>query len=148
MDEAHLEAPQADLVAGAHDVERHARDAVLLELEVHQGQGELGAVQRHGHLTQHVGRRADVVLVPVGEQHAADALAVFDQIGHIRDDQVHAQHVFLGEDGPAVHHQHVFSVFDNGDVFAEFIHAAQRDDADFVFALCQWSLLLGGAPRL
>ena len=148
MKEAHLKTPQADHVARTHHVERHARDAVLLELEVHQRKRQLGAVEGHGHLPQHIGRGPDVVLVPVGEQHAPDALAVFDEVGHIRDDQVYAQHVFLGEDGAAVHHQHVFSVFDNGDVFAEFIHTSQGDDADFVFALCHWSLLLRGAPRL
>ena len=148
VDKAHLEAAQTDFIARTHHIERHACDTVLLELEVHQRKRQLRAVQGHGHLTQHIGCSADMVLVAVGEQHAADALAVFDEIGHVRDDKIHTQHVFLGEDGPAVHHHHILAVFNDGDVLAKFIHTAQWDNTNFLFALCHWSLLLRGAPRL
>ena len=124
MDKADMEAAQPNLVMRLDYVELDARDAVLLELEIHQRQRELGAVQGHGYLTQHIWRGADVILMTVREQHAPDALAVFDEVGHIRDDQIHAQHVLFGEDGPAVHHQHVVAVLHNGDVFAKFINAA------------------------
>ena len=147
MQKAHGKAAQAQHVAGLDHVEGHTGDAVLLELEIHQRQRQLCAVQRHGNLAQHIGRGADMVLVAVGKQHAADPLAVFDQIRYIRNHQVNAQHVFLGENGTAVHHQHIFAIFDHGDIFTKFIYAAKRDDAELLRNFCHWSLLTLRRPR-
>ena len=135
VDKFDMEATQIQFVPGLDDVERNPGDAVLLELEIHQRQRQLGAVQGHGHLTEHVGGGADMVFMAVGQKHPADAILVLDQVGHVGNDQIHAQHIFLRENGTAVHYQHILAVFHHGDVFAEFVHAAQRNDPKLFFLL-------------
>ena len=142
MNKFDMEASQIQFVPGLDHVERNSGDAVLLELEIHQRQRQLGAVQGHGHLAEHIGRCADVVLVTVRQKHAADAVLVLDQISYVGNDQIHAQHVFFGEDGAAVHDQHILAVFHHSDVFAKFVYAAQRNNAEFfLLLLCHNGLL-------
>ena len=115
---------------------------MLLELVLAQRQRQLGAVQGHGNLTEHIGRRADVVLMAVGQKHAADAVLVLDEIGYVGNDQIHAQHVLFGEDGAAVHDQHILAVFHHGDILAKFVYAAQRNNAELLLLLlCHNGLL-------
>ena len=79
------------------DVE-HRADAVLLELGVDEGEGEVGAHQ--GDVlaqAQQVGDPADVVLVPVGEDQGDDVVhAVLDE-GEVGEDEIDAGLVLLGE---------------------------------------------------
>ena len=74
-----------------------------------------------------------MVLVAVGDEDAADAVPVALQIRHVRDDQVNAQHVLLGEDGAAVHDENIVRIFDDVDVLADLLHAAQGNDLQFSF---------------
>ena len=129
VNKTYLEAAQRDFVSGPDDVKRNAGDAVLLKLQIHQRERELGAVKRHGYLAKHVGGRADVIFVPVREEQAADAVLVFDEIGDVRDHKIDAQHILFGEDRAAVHNDHIVAIFDSGNIFSKFIHTAQRDDA-------------------
>ena len=62
-----------------------------------------------------------MILMPVGEENAAQFLAVLLQIRHIRDDQVNPQHVLIREGKPAVHGDHIVAVFDYGNIFADFV---------------------------
>ena len=59
------------------------------------------------------------------------AAEYFRQIAEIGDHQIHAIHIFIGETDTAVHHDHVLAVFQNGDVFSDFIQTAQRDNFQF-----------------
>ena len=129
MDEAAGELAQLDFIPGLYHMQGDVGDAVLLELQVHQGQRQLGAVQGRGHLAQNIRRCADMILMPVGEQVAADVLLLGHQIAHIGDHQINAQHILLGEDAAAVHHNDIVLVFEDRHVLADFIHAAQGDDA-------------------
>ena len=142
VQKTHGEAAQLNYVPGLNHIELHAGDAVFLQLQVYQRQGQLGAVQRHGYLAQHIGCCADMVLMPVGQQHAANPFPVFNQVGYVGDDQIYPQHIFLGENGPTVHNQHVVAVFHNGDVFAKLVYASQGDDAQLLRGFGHWSLLL------
>ena len=144
VDKLHMEAAQIQLIPGFDHIQRNTGDPVLLQLQINQGQSQLGAVQGHGHLTQHIGGGADVVFVTMGQQKTPDALPVLDQIGYIGDDQIHAQHIFFGENGSAVHHKDIITVFHHGDVFAKFINAAKRDDLESLFGICHRGLLQRG----
>ena len=62
---------------------------------------------------------------------SADTVTVFDQVGNVGDDQVDAQHVLLGKDGTAVHHDDILAILNDINIFADFLDTAQRDDADF-----------------
>jgi len=147
MDELYMEAAQIQLVAGLDHIEGDARYPVLLQLQIHQSQGQLGAVKGHGHLPEHIGRCADVILVAVGQQHTADAAAVFDQVRNIGDHQVYAQHILLGKNRAAVHNENILAVFNDGNVFAELVHAAQGDDLESLFGSCHVGLLLSACAH-
>ena len=109
--------------------------SVLLELELDQRQRQPRAVNRHhaAQLLDHIGDRADVILVAVGNENAADLVAVALQIGHVRNHQINAQHILLREDGTAVQDHDIVRIFQHIDIFADFFNPAQRDDFQFSF---------------
>ena len=79
----------------------------------------------------HIRQRADVVLVAVGDEEAAELLLIFCKIGDVRNDKVHAVHVVLGEAEAAVDDDHVLAVFQHGHVLADLIQTAERNDLQF-----------------
>ena len=119
---------QPHLVARLHHLHRDALNAVLLQLQVHQRQRQFRSVERRGHLAQDVRRRADVVLVSVGKEVSAHVALLLHQIGHIRNDQIDAQHILFGENAAAVNHHNVILIFKNCHVLADFIHTAKADN--------------------
>ena len=119
------------------------RQAVLLQLQLDQTVGHGGAVDGAIDLLHAVGNRADVVLVSVGDEHAPQLLLVGNQIGKVRDHQVHAVHVLLGEAHAAVHHDHVLAVLQDGDVLADFIQSAQGNDFQFFCQLINSPFVYG-----
>ena len=132
MDELHGEAARLHDVAGVmgHEL-RLAHKVVLLELELDEAQRQRRGV--HGGIDglQHIRQRADVVLVAVGDEEAAELLLVFRKIGDVRNDKVHAVHVVLGEAEAAVDDDHVLAVFQHGHVLADLIQTAERNDLQF-----------------
>ena len=106
-------------------------DPVLLQLQRHQAQRQTGAVDRGLDLLQHVGQRADVVLVAVGQEDAADFLLVLDEVRHVGDHQIHAVHVALGKAHAAVHNDDVAAIFQHGHILADLIETAQAHNFQF-----------------
>ena len=88
------------------------------------------AVDGHLELAQEIGQRADVVLVPVGEDHRPEALPVLAEIGEVRDDVVDAGHLVVREQEAAVHGDDVVARLDQHHVEADLAQAPQRDQAD------------------
>ena len=66
-----------------------------------------------------------MVLMPVGDQIAAQLIQVALEIGRVRDDQIDAQHVVIREGYAAVDDDDVVSVLDHGHVLADLVEAAQ-----------------------
>ena len=64
------------------------------------------------------GRGADVVLVPVGDEDAADLGRVFSQIGEIRDDQIDTGQVVIREGGAAIHNKDILLGLKDSQVLA------------------------------
>ena len=132
MDELHLELAGADGAARLHgDDLGGVQQLVLLELELDKAGGEAGAVDGHVHLLEHIGDGADVILVAMGDEEAAEATAVFDEVADIGNDAVDAVHVVAGEGHAAVHHDDLAAVLIDGHVLADLVEAAQRDDFQF-----------------
>ena len=129
LDELHLERADAHRLPGLHDVELDAGDIMLRELASYEGAGELRAVDRRRHTPEHIGNRADMILMPMRNQIGAQALAVVGQVGDVRDDQVNAQHVLTWEDGAAVHHDDIVFIFKRRHVLANLAQTAQRNDS-------------------
>ena len=132
MDELHLEAPGLYHITGLVGDELDlVRQLVLLQLELNQAVGHGGAMDGAVHLPHGVGNRTDMVLVAVGDEEAPQLLLVGHQIGKVRDHQIHAVHILLGKAHTAVHHDHVLAVFQHGNVLADLVQTAKRDNFQF-----------------
>ena len=150
MDEFAHKAAQLHHVPGTDHVNRDVVHPVFLQLQVHQGHGQLRPVDMGRNLFQDVGRGADMILVPVGKKEAPDVVLFPNQVGHVRDDQIHPEHILLGKHAPAVHDDDVVLIFKNGHVLADFIHAAQRNNpelADVLFSYSSHPYLLFGCMK-
>ena len=77
-----------------------------------------------------------MVLVPVRQQDAADLLFIFFEVGDVRDNEINAEHILIGECDAAVHHDDVVAVLDHGHVLADLMQTAERGDADLAGRLC------------
>ena len=66
------------------------QQAVLFQFVFHVGKGELRAINRHVQLGDQPWDAANVVLMPVGEQNAADLFAVFNQVSEGGNDDIDA----------------------------------------------------------
>ena len=129
MDRLHGEAAQFDLLAGPDLVEDGAGgQAVFLKFIFDEADGQPGGVDRHIEFFEQVRQAADVVLVPVGDEQALDAVLVLQHVGEIGDDQINTEHIGIRENQAAVDQDHIALAFIQGDVFADFAQAAQRAD--------------------
>ena len=103
--------------------------AVLLELALHQGQGELGAVDGDVQLGEYPGQAADVVLVPVGQDDGANLVAVLGQVADIGDDDVDAQKLFFGKHQAGIDDDDVILPPEGHAVHTELAQAPEGDHA-------------------
>ena len=76
-------------------------------------------------------KRANVVLMAVGDEKATHFVGVFDQISHIGNDQVHAVHFIFREAQTAVDYDHILPVFQDGHILTDLIEAPQGDNFQF-----------------
>ena len=105
-------------------------DAVLLELAADEPDGKGGGVHRGLDLLEQEGQGADVVLVPMGDEDAADLGRVFLQIGEIRDDQIDTGQVVIREGGAAIHNKDILLGLKDSQVLADLAQAAQGNDPE------------------
>ena len=132
VDKLDRETAQLDRLPCLNCVEPHLLGhPVLGQLDIDNAAGQAGAVNRGVGFAQDVRDCADVVLVGMGDEIAAQLGEVALEIGRVRDDQVYAEHVVVRERKAAVDNDHVIAVFDYGHVFADLIQAAERDDFQF-----------------
>ena len=109
---------------------QHRRDAVLAQLGREQREGEAAADDRDvGALAQQVRHGAEVVLVAVGEDDGLDVVEPVPDVGEVREDQVDAGLVVLGEQHAAVDDEQPAGVLEDGHVAADLAQPAERDDA-------------------
>ena len=105
-------------------------DPVLAQLGAEQREGQLRADQRDvAPLAQEVRRGADVVLVAVGQHQRLDVVEPVPDGVEVREDQVDAGVVLLGEEHAAVDDQQPPVVLEDGHVATDLAQTAERDDA-------------------
>ena len=113
------------------DLERVRRDPVLGELALDQRQGQPRADERDvGLLPQQVRHAADVVLVAVREHEGVDVVPAVPQVVEVRQDQVDAGLLGLGEEHPAVDDQQPAAVLEHGHVATDLADPAESDDPE------------------
>ena len=121
--------------AELHDVARLNRiqhrlllERVLRQLIRDDSDRQAGAPDRLVHRLQHVGKRADVVLVPVCQDETAHLIDVFLKITHVRYHEVDAQHIVVRETEPAVNHDYVILVLKDSHILSDLTETSERDD--------------------
>jgi hypothetical protein len=117
---------------------------VLVELAFDVGQGKLGAVDGNFEFGENPGQAADVVLVAVSEDDAADAGFVLNQVGDVGHDDVYAQELGFGKHEAGVDDDNVVFPAQGEAVHAEFAKSAERDD--FKILRLHWSPLMVPPP--
>jgi hypothetical protein len=80
---------------------------------------------------QDPGQAANVVHVAVGEDDGADMRFVFNQVGDVRNHNIHAQQLRLREHQPSVDHDNVVFPAEGEAVHAELAQAAEGDNFQF-----------------
>ena len=120
----------AALTVGDGDVLRPIGQPGLVDPVAGQAEREGRAVDRDGQVAQQERQPAGVVLVPVGEHDAVDAVRVLPEVREVGEDEVDAGHVGVGEHDPAVEDEDPAVDFDAGAVAADLAEAAEEDDAD------------------
>ena len=132
VDELHLKVAGLDGLPGLMGDELAlVQNLVLLQFQLHQAQRQAGTVDGGFDLLEHIGQGADVVLVAVGQENAADLVLVLDEVRHIGDHQIHAVHVALGKAHAAVHNDDVAAIFQHGHILADLIETAQAHNFQF-----------------
>ena len=128
-DELEHERPEGDRLALRDLVLRGLLEPVLAQLGAEQRQGQLGADERDvAALAQEVRRRADVVLVAVGQHQRLDGVEAVPDRVEVGQDQVDAGVVVLGEEHAAVDDQQAAVVLEDGHVATDLAQPAERDD--------------------
>jgi len=126
MKKMHLEGTDIDGLTGMHRTEiGFLCQPVLRQLHFQHSLRQRRGVDGRLHLRQQVGQRTRVILVTVGDDNAAHLAAVLNQVGEIRDDIVHAQHVIFGEHQTAIHDEDVLAVFIDHAVPSNFPQTTQ-----------------------
>ncbi|GAA2603161.1 hypothetical protein GCM10010304_60390 [Streptomyces roseoviolaceus] len=132
-DELAVEGADALAVPFRH-LEGVRADAVLLELGLDEGQGQLGADQRDVRLLAEEERdAADVVLVAVREDDALDVVEAVPDGREVRQDQVDSGLLLLGEEHSAVDDQQAAAVLEDRHVAADLTETAERGDSQAAF---------------
>ena len=105
--------------------------AVLIQLELDEAGGHPCGIDGGVDIPHEVGDGTDVVLVAMGDKNGPDAVPVLDEVGEVGDDHVYAVHVVVREAHAHVHHNDVVSVLVDGEVLADLVEAAKRDNFQF-----------------
>ena len=132
VDELDLEAAELEPVARFFGEDlRVIQQVVLLQLQLNDGCGQRCGVDGNVQLTQHVRDSADVILMPMRNDHAADVIPVALQVRDVRNDHIHAVEALIRKAHTAVNQNDVFSILVDGQVFADFAQTAERNDFQF-----------------
>src|SRR4029078_1877514 len=103
--------------------------AVLAELGVEEGKGQLGADERDvAALAEEVRRGADVGLVAVGQDQRLDLVEAVPDRVEVGKDQVDARVVLLGEEDATVDDEKAAVVLEDGHFAPALTEPAERVD--------------------
>ena len=72
-----------------------------------------------------------MVFVAVGDEHTSKLFLIGDQVGKVRDHQIHTVHILFREAYAAVYHDHILAIFQNGNIFTDLIQSAQGNNLQF-----------------
>jgi HD-like signal output (HDOD) protein len=132
VDQLHLEWAEPHHLSGRQVLERRVGELVLVELGADHRDRQHSAVdhRRLADLAQHVGKRAHVVLVAVGEDDRLDVFGTLAEVGEVGQDEVDAQHFRGREHQSRVDDDDPPVVLDDGHVLPDLAQASERQYAE------------------
>ena len=104
---------------------------VLFEFVFQQGESELGAPHRYIEFRKNPWQCTNVIFVAMGENDGAHTLPVFDEIGNVRNHDVHAQQFGLGKHQTGIDDDDVIAPADRHTVHSELAQTAEGYDVQF-----------------
>ena len=134
VDQLEPEGAGLDLLARRQLLQRRVGEFVLVELGADHADGQLAAVdhRRRADLPHHVGQRADVVLVAVGEDDRLDVVGAVAQVGEVGQDEIDAEHLGGREHQAGVDDDDPAVLFDDGHVLADLPQPAEGRTRNFL----------------
>ncbi len=127
-----VEAAALDMIA------RRERDhldligqSMLFELQAHQSRRQARGIDGAVDLLHHIRHCADMVLVAMGEYHAAHTGFVFHEIAHIRYHHIDAVHILIGKTHAAIDDKDIPAVLVHIQVLTDLIETAKSHDLQF-----------------
>ena len=120
-EERDVEGSERDRGAILYLAELGALDVVLGELALDDPKRELARVDGDlvGEVLEEIRKGARVVLVAMRDDDAAQLVLVLKDVGVVREDEVDAWLLVIGEHEAGVNHDHVVSVLEHGHVLAD-----------------------------
>ena len=120
-----------------------AREPLFLELSGDQPGGERSGEQRRFEIVGKIGQRADMVLVPVGQDNPREPLLlVLDEL-QIGQDEIDPRIIGVGESQPEIDHDPLAAATVEIDVHADLAGSAEGDEKELFagnhFSLCAMS---------
>ena len=135
--EPNAETADIDYIARRYRLQLFTAHAVLLQPSRQNTQRQPRTVNRHVNLLQHIRKRTDMVLMPVGEDDGLNLFAILQQIRNIGNHEINSQHIVLGEHQSCVDQQNLIVHAKNRHIFADLPQAAQRNDLQLLLSLRQ-----------
>ena len=132
----------ANATASAGDQRHLVGEAVLVQLQLDEARRHPGGIDGGVHIPHEVGDGPDVVLMAVGDEDGPDAVPVLDQVGEVGNDHVNAIHVVIREAHAHVHQDNVVAVLIDGEVLADLVETAERNDFQFFCHKCSFFVML------
>src|SRR3954468_12045215 len=105
--------------------------AVFFQLALDERQRELGPVDGDVQLGEDPRQSANVIFVRVGEDDAANLLAILEQVSDVGNNDVHAQQFGFGEHEPGVDDDDLVSPANGHAVHSELAKATKGDYVKF-----------------
>lgn len=120
MDEADLHTADLYFITMMHFIQCIIRNVIFFQFPFDEAAYELGGVYGHIYFIEQVGQTADMVFMTMGDDDGPYFVPVFNQVTHVRDDEVDAEHVVIREGQAGVDDDNIIPVLDDRHILADF----------------------------
>ena len=125
----YMDLPEIQRLTGFDEMQlRLLKHSVFLQPPAGKSKGQTGAVNGNREFSQQIGEGADVVLMAMRHDDATHLFLVFQQVGEIRDYEIHAQQFISGKHQSGIDDNDIVAIADRHHVHAEFPKSAEGDN--------------------
>ena len=120
MDKADFHAANLYFITVMHFVQCIVRNVVFFQFPFNEATYEFRRVYGHIYFIEQVRQTADMVFMAVRDDDGPYFVPVFNQVTHVRDDEVDTEHVVIREGQAGVDDDDIISVLDDRHILADF----------------------------